>query len=156
MIGRTGAEQRPEVQRALLRVRASENACNLRDVDAIVMDNSIDCQWRLRSEYLWGREQIRAHLTRMWRGQVECRTVSELWAAQDDHVAIRFVHEFKDDSRTWFRAHGAETWELNASGQIRRRFTSVNEHIIPEHERMLRWPLGVRPDDHPAVSELGL
>jgi nuclear transport factor 2 (NTF2) superfamily protein len=156
MSGRTSVDPRPEVQRALERVRAAENACNLRDVDGIVMDNSIDCQWRSRAEFMWGREQIRSHIARKWRSEAEYRVISELWAADGDRIAIRFAFEYRDDNRAWFRAHGTESWELNASGQVRRRFTSVNEHPIQEHERLLRWPLGVRPDDHPTLSELGI
>lgn len=156
MSGRTSGGPRPETLRASQRVRASENASNARDLDSVVMDNSIDCQWRNRAEVFWGREQIRAYVARKWRREVERRVLTELWAVDGDRIALRFVAEFRDDSRAWFRAHGVENWELNPGGQIRRRFTSVNEHLIQEHERLLRWPQGVRPDDHPTLSELGI
>ena len=156
MSGRTSVDPRPDIQRALEKVRAAEDASNAHDVESIVMQNSIDCQWRNRAEFLWGREQIRAYITRKWRREIERRVITELWAADGDRIALRFVAEFRDDNRAWFRAHGGENWELNSSGQIRRRFTSVNEHLIQEHERVLRWPLGVRPDDHPTLSELSL
>ena len=156
MSGRPSGDPRPQIQRVLERVRIGEDATNTQDLEGVVMHNSIDCQWRSRTEFVWGREQIRASIARKWRRELERRVITELWAADGDRIAIRFVVEFRDDNRAWFRAHGSENWELNASGQIRRRFTSVNEHVIQEHERLLRWPAGVRPDDHPTLSELGL
>jgi nuclear transport factor 2 (NTF2) superfamily protein len=36
------------------------------------------------------------------------------------------------------------------------RIASINERPIAETDRLLRWPLGRRPDDHPDLSELGL
>jgi len=156
MSGKTRADPRPDVQRALEKVLAAEHASNSRDVEAIVMQNSIDCQWRNRAEFLWGREQIRACIERQWRGQTERRVITELWSADGDRIALRFVAEFRNDSGVWCRAHGGETWELNSGGQVRRRFTSVNEHLIQEHERLLRWRLGPRPTDHPTLSELSL
>lgn len=156
MSGRPSVDPRPEIQRALERVRVGEDATNIQDLEGVVMGNSIDCQWRSRTEFVWGREQIRAAIARKWRRELDRRVITELWAADGDRIAIRFVVEFRDDNRVWFRAHGSENWELNVSGQIRRRFTSVNEHVIHEHERLLRWPDGARPEDHPTLSELGL
>jgi hypothetical protein len=39
---------------------------------------------------------------------------------------------------------------------MRRRLASINDLPIAETERLLRWPLGPRPADHPALSQLGL
>jgi hypothetical protein len=39
---------------------------------------------------------------------------------------------------------------------MRRREASINDLPIDERERLFRWPLGRRPDDHPGLSELGL
>ncbi len=36
------------------------------------------------------------------------------------------------------------------------RHASINEVHIAEYERLLRWPTGRRPDDHPGLTELGL
>lgn len=155
MRGTKTGDLRPEVQRALEMVRTAEDICNLRDLDAVVMSNSIDCQWRSRDLFLWGREQIRSALTSLWRPQIERRLIAELWAADGDRMAIRFVSEFRDCGGVWFRAHGCEAWQLDSSGLIRRRFTNSNEHAIDEHERMLRWPAGTRPGEHPELSELG-
>jgi hypothetical protein len=37
-----------------------------------------------------------------------------------------------------------------------RRFASINDLPLREAERLMRWPLGRRPDDHPGLSEIGL
>ena len=140
----------------LERVRAAEDAWNRRDLDAVVLSSSIDCQWRCRADFLWGREQIRQFLTRKWRREIDLRMISELWAWNGGRVAIRFSTEFRDDSGTWFRTYGNENWECDHAGLVRRRLSSANANPIEEHERKLRWPLGHRPVDHSSLSELGL
>lgn len=39
---------------------------------------------------------------------------------------------------------------------MRRREASINDVAIGEADRLFRWPLGVRPADHPGMTELGL
>jgi uncharacterized protein len=36
------------------------------------------------------------------------------------------------------------------------RHASINDLPIREADRLYRWPLGRRPDDHPGLSDLGL
>lgn len=137
-------------------VHAIENAWNIRDLDTVVLGNSIDCQWRYRTDFLWGREQVRAYLSRKWSRENDLRVLYEPWAFGQLRLAVRFVCEFRDDSGTWFRTYGNENCECDEGGLVRRRFTAANEHIIKEHERALRWPIGIRPADHPGLSELGV
>lgn len=140
----------------LNRVRAAEDAWNQRNADAVVLSSSIDCQWRYRDDFLWGREQIRQFVARKWRREIELRVINELWAWDGGRIAIRFSSEFRDDSGTWFRTYGNENWECDDTGLVRRRLSSVNAHPIDQHELKLRWPLGPRPIDYPSLSELGL
>ncbi|MDQ2082948.1 DUF1348 family protein [Xanthobacteraceae bacterium Astr-EGSB] len=138
------------------RVRAAEDAWNTREIDAVVRSSTIDCQWRIRTDFLWGREQIRAFIARKWRRELELRMVQELWAWTGHKIAIRISSEFCTDSGTWFRAYGNENWECNEAGLVHRRLSCINEHPIEEHERVLRWPAGPRPAGYPTLSELGL
>jgi nuclear transport factor 2 (NTF2) superfamily protein len=69
---------------------------------------------------------------------------------------VRFAYEWHDDSGSWFRSYGNENWEFTDEGLMRRRFASINDLPIAEAQRKFHWPLGRRPDDHPALSELGL
>jgi nuclear transport factor 2 (NTF2) superfamily protein len=39
---------------------------------------------------------------------------------------------------------------------MRVRHASINDRPIRDEDRLYRWPLGRRPDDHPGLSELGL
>jgi len=41
-------------------------------------------------------------------------------------------------------------------GLMQLRFASINDKPIPAAERLMHWPLGRRPDDHPGLSALGL
>lgn len=137
-------------------VRAAEDAWNRRDIDAVVLSHRIDCHWRAGTEFLWGREQVRAFLDRKRRREIDSRVIHQLWAFSDVRLAVRTVCEFRTDSGTWFRGYGDESWEYDVSGLLGRRFSSVNEHPIGEHERLLRWPTGARPVDGPSLEDLGL
>jgi nuclear transport factor 2 (NTF2) superfamily protein len=39
---------------------------------------------------------------------------------------------------------------------MRLRIASINDAPIEESDRKYFWPLGRRPDNHPALSDLGL
>ena len=136
-------------------VHDAENAWNMRDLDAIVFSNTIDCHWRNRIDFLWGREQIRAYVQRQARREIDARVLLEGWAEEVGRLSLRFAREFRDDSGIWFRVYGGEELELDAAGFVKRRLTAANEHPIEAHERALRWPTGPRPTDHPTLTELG-
>lgn len=138
-----------------LHVRDAEYAWNTRNLDAIVLGNTIDCLWRDRVNFLWGREQIRAQVQRQARREIDGRVLMEGWAETEERISFRFAREFKDDSGTWYRAYGSEALQLDPSGLVKRRLTAANEHVIKEFERTLRWPAGPRPADHPSLTELG-
>ena len=92
--------------------------------------------------------------------QVEPRTRLSadqgVWAFHDNRIAVRFAYEWRDDSGSWFRAYGNENWEFDEDGLMRARHASINDLPIREQDRLYRWPLGRRPDDHPGLSALGL
>ena len=115
-----------------------------------------DSQWRNRSEFVSGRAEIVAFLTRKWDKELDYRLVKELWIASGDKIAVRFAYEWHDDAGNWFRSYGNENWEFTDSGLMKRRIASINDLPITESERRYHWPLGRRPDDHPGLSELGL
>jgi len=141
---------------ARTKVRLAEDAWNSREPERVSLAYTPDSQWRNRAEMFRGRERIVEFLARKWARELDYRLVKELWAHDDNRIAVRFAYEYRDDSGTWFRAHGNENWEFDADGLMRRRIASINEHPIAEGDRLLRWPSGPRPEDHPGLSELGL
>jgi nuclear transport factor 2 (NTF2) superfamily protein len=94
-------------------------------------------------------------LTRKWSHELDYRLIKELWACQDNRIAVRFAYEWHDDSGNWFRSYGNENWEFDGDGLMRRRIASINDLPITESERKYRWALGRRPDNHPSLSDLG-
>ena len=109
-----------------------------------------------RSEFVTGREEIVAFLTREWRRELEYRLIKEMWAFDGNRIAVRFAYESRDDSGNWFRSYGNENWEFDESGLMRRRHASINDLAITESERLFHWPQGRRPDGHPGLGDLGL
>lgn len=142
-------------QSAAQKVRIAEDAWNTRDPHRVSLAYTPDSVWRNRSEFLAGREAIVRFLTRKWHQELDYRLIKELWAYQGNRIAVRFAHEWHDDSPNWFRSYGNENWEFDERGFMRRRFTSINELPIKESERKYHWALGQRPDDYPSLSDLG-
>ena len=141
---------------AARKVRAAEDAWNSRDPARVALAYSEDSRWRNRSEFLRGRAEIVAFLTRKWTRELDYRLVKELWATAGDRIAVRFAYEWHDAHGQWFRSYGNENWEFDADGSMRLRLASINDLPIDETERLFRWPLGPRPADHPGLTQLGL
>jgi uncharacterized protein len=141
---------------AAQKIRLAEDAWNSRDPQRVALAYTPDSLWRNRSEFLRGREEIVAFLTRKWNRELDYRLIKELWAFRENRIAVRFAYEWHDDSGNWFRSYGNELWEFDERGLMRRRVASINDAPIAEADRKYRWPLGRRPDDHPSLSDLGL
>lgn len=134
----------------------AEDAWNTRDPVRVSLAYTEDSKWRNRAEFFSGRAAIGEFLTRKWARELDYRLIKEVWANSDNRIAVRFAYEFRDDSNNWFRAHGNEQWEFDANGLMRRREASINDVPIKAAERKFHWPLGIRPAEHPGLSELGL
>jgi nuclear transport factor 2 (NTF2) superfamily protein len=140
---------------AIQKVRAAEDGWNSRDPERVARAYSMQSRWRNRAEFIVGREEIVAFLRRKWDRELDYRLIKELWAFQDDRIAVRFAYEWHDDAGNWFRSFGNENWQFDAQGLMTARHASINDVPIREHERKFRWPLGRRPDDHPGLSSFG-
>lgn len=141
---------------AVQKVRMAEDAWNTREPEKVSLAYTIDSVWRNRSEFLSGRGAIVEFLRRKWEKELEYRLIKELWAFHEARIAVRFAYEWHDNSGNWLRSYGNENWEFDGSGLMRRRIASINDLAIQESERKFHWPPGRRPDDHPALSDLGL
>ena len=141
---------------AAQKVRGAEDAWNLRDPERVSLAYTVDSRWRNRAEFPVGRAQIVEFLTRKWKRELDYRLIKELWAFDDNRIAVRFAYEYRDDSGQWYRAYGNENWEFDAHGLMAVRHASINDLQITESDRKYHWPLGQRPKDHPGLSDLGL
>ncbi len=141
---------------ALQKVRMAEDGWNSRNPEKVSMAYTIDSLWRNRSEFIRGRDEIIAFLTRKWKRELDYRLIKELWAFEGSRIAVRFAYEWRDDSGHWFRSYGNENWEFAPNGLMARRLASINDLPIREEERKFRWPQGPRPLDHPGLDGLGL
>ncbi len=141
---------------AIQKVRRAEDGWNTRDPQKVALAYTVDSRWRNRSEFVTGREEIVRFLTRKWTKELDYRLIKELWAFDGARIAVRFAYEWHDDAGNWFRSYGNENWEFDAEGLMHHRYACINDLPIKEAERLYRWPLGRRPEDHPGLSELGL
>jgi uncharacterized protein len=141
---------------AAQKVRMAEDAWNGRNPSAVSLAYTEDSRWRNRAEFIQGRADIVAFLTRKWNRELDYRLIKELWAFTGNRIAVRFAYEWRDDSGQYFRSYGNENWEFDDQGLMRWRIASINDLPIAASERKYRWPLGRRPDDHPGLNALGL
>ena len=141
---------------AMQKVRLAEDAWNTRDPAKIALAYTIDSRWRNRSEFISGRGEIVAFLSRKWAKELDYRLIKEMWAFTGNRIAVRFAYEWHDDSGHWYRSYGNENWEFNDDGLMASRFASINDVPISELDRKYHWSLGRRPEDHQDLSELGL
>ncbi|MGJ4959196.1 DUF1348 family protein [Bradyrhizobium sp. HKCCYLRH2015] len=144
------------LQTATQKVRMAEDGWNSRDPERVSLVYTPDSRWRNRAEFITGRAEIVAFLTRKWAKELDYRLIKEIWAHSDDRIAVRFAYEWHDDSGNWFRSYGNENWEFDAQGLMQRRYACINDLPIKAADRKFHWPLGRRPDDHPGLTELGL
>ncbi len=138
------------------KARLAEDAWNSRDPENVSLAYTEDSLWRNRAEFIRGRAEIVAFLTRKWARELDYRLIKEVWTHAENRIAVRFSYEWRDDAGSWFRAYGNENWEFTPEGLMARRIASINDHPIAEADRLFHWPLGRRPEDHPGLTELGL
>jgi nuclear transport factor 2 (NTF2) superfamily protein len=141
---------------AIQKVRLAEDAWNSREPERVALAYTVDSRWRNRAEFVNGRREIVAFLTRKWARELDYRLIKELWIFEGHRLAVRFAYEWHDDSGHWYRSYGNENWEFDADGLTARRLASINDVPIAEADRKFHWPLGRRPDGHTELGALGL
>ena len=122
---------------AARKVQLAEDLWNTRDPERVAAAYTEDCQWRNRTEFLQGRQEIVEFLRRKWNRELDYKLKKELWGFRENRMAVKFVYEWHDDSGHWFRSYGNELWEFSDSGLMRRREASINDMPIREDERTL-------------------
>ena len=135
------------------KVQAAEDAWNSRDPLRVAGAYTADSLWRNRSEFVRGRDEIVAFLTRKWEREQDYALRKSLWAFTDDHIAVRFQYEWHDDTGKWWRSYGNENWEFDADGYMRRREASINDVAITEADRRILGPRSPEDRDQPLPLE---
>ncbi|MEW9306613.1 DUF1348 family protein [Labrys neptuniae] len=142
---------------AIQKIRAAEDGWNSCNPERVSLAYTPDSRWRNRSEFLKGRPEIIAFLTRKWQREQDYRLIKELWAYGDNRIGVRFAYEWHDADGNWFRSYGNENWEFDENGLMAVRHASINDVPITESERKFHWDRSApRPADHPGLSDLGL
>jgi nuclear transport factor 2 (NTF2) superfamily protein len=158
----TAIEERPPFppftkETAIRKIRAAEDGWNSCNPEKVALAYTIDSRWRNRSEFINGRQEIVAFLTRKWAKELDYRLIKELWCFDNNRIAVRFAYEWHDDSGNWFRSYGNENWQFNQHGLMEVRHASINDLPIEDSERKYHWERRKpRPADHPTLSDLGL
>lgn len=119
------------------KIQFAEDAWNSQDPVRISMAYTMDSEWRNRANFIRGREEIQSFLKNKWENELEYKLKKEYWAHTGNRIAVRFEYEYRNRSGQWFRAYGNENWEFDAFGLMRKRFASINDLPIKEHERYL-------------------
>lgn len=122
---------------ATQKVQLAEDAWNSKDPERVALAYTIDTEWRNRSQFVNGREEVVQFLSTKWQKELDYKLKKELWAFTDNRIAVRFEYEYRNEAGEWFRAYGNENWEFNEHGLMQRRFASINDLAIQESDRRL-------------------
>jgi len=123
------------MESALQKVHLAEEAWNSRDSERIASAYTLDTEWRNRTEFVNGREEVIAFLNRKWKKELHYTLKKELWGFRENRMAVRFEYEYQDLQGQWWRAYGNENWEFDENGLMRRRYASINDLAIDEQDR---------------------
>jgi hypothetical protein len=122
---------------ATQKVQLAEDAWNSQDPHRIALAYTIDTEWRNRSAFINGRDEVIKFLTEKWKKELSYKLKKELWAFTENKIAVRFEYEYHDHTGQWFRAYGNENWEFDENGLMKKRFASINDLAINESDRWL-------------------
>jgi nuclear transport factor 2 (NTF2) superfamily protein len=125
------------LETAIEKVQLAEDAWNSQDPVRVSLAYTKNTEWRNRSAFVNGREEVVKFLSGKWEKELNYKLKKELWAFTDNRIAVRFEYEYCDVSGQWFRAYGNENWEFDENGLMQRRFASINDLAIQEDERRL-------------------
>lgn len=125
------------IETALEKVQKAEDAWNSKDPVKVAQAYTIDSEWRNRTQFINGREEIVEFLTQKWEKEKNYKLKKELWGFRENRIAVKFEYEFQDVENQWYRAYGNELWEFDENGLMQKRFASINDLMIDEKDRTL-------------------
>jgi nuclear transport factor 2 (NTF2) superfamily protein len=126
------------LETARQKVQAAQDAWNTRDPEKVCLAYTLDTEWRNRTEFINGREEVKRFLERKWKKELNYRLRKELWGFRENRMAVSFEYEWHDQSGQWFRSYGNELWEFAGNGLMARRYASINDLAIDGNDRKFR------------------
>ncbi|CAG2533970.1 hypothetical protein MAR621_03723 [Maribacter dokdonensis] len=119
------------------KVQLAEDAWNSKDPIKVSMAYTVDTEWRNRSQFINGRNEVQQFLEHKWTNEQNYKLKKELWSYHDNRIAVRFEYEYQNQEGQWYRAYGNENWEFDENGLMQKRYASINDLTIKENERTL-------------------
>ncbi|RNL87261.1 nuclear transport factor 2 family protein [Sinomicrobium pectinilyticum] len=119
------------------KVQLAEDAWNSKDPARVALAYTADSEWRNRAQFINGRDEIIGFLTEKWEKEKHYKLKKELWAFNENRIAVRFEYEYEDVNGQWFRAYGNELWEFDKNGLMQKRYASINDLPIRKADRRL-------------------
>lgn len=126
------------MEKALEKVQIAEDAWNTKDPEKICLAYTIDTEWRNRTDFINGREEVKQFLKQKWEKELNYKLKKELWGFRENRMAVRFEYEWHNQAGQWFRSYGNELWEFDENGLMQKRFASINDLAIEEKDRKLK------------------
>ena len=138
-----------DLDSAIVKVQAAEDAWNTRDPHRVSLAYTEDSAWRNRDQFITGRAEIVEFLTGKWEHELDYVLRKSLWGFRGNRMAVRFQYEWHDAAGQWYRSYGNELWEFDEDGYMMRREASINDVPIDESQRRI---FGPRPEQERGQS----
>ncbi|KAL0572317.1 hypothetical protein V5O48_009639 [Marasmius crinis-equi] len=126
---------------ALKKVKVAQDVWNTRTPSKVAMAYTPNTIWRNRDKFLSGREEVTQFLEEKWRREHGYMLRKDLFAFQDNKIAVQFFYEWNtqpDLKGQWHRCYGLEDWTYEESGLMRKRMMSGNDVVISDAERWFK------------------
>ncbi|EIN03485.1 DUF1348-domain-containing protein [Punctularia strigosozonata HHB-11173 SS5] len=124
------------------KVKAAQALWNTKDPARVAQAYTEETIWRNRADFLKGRKEVEAWLTKKWEKELGYRLRKELFTFSDDKIAVQFFYEWyentPDGGKQWYRTYGLEDWTFAADGRMRKRMMSGNDVKITDEERWFK------------------
>ena len=125
---------------AAQKVQAAEDAWNTRDPGAGALAYTEDSVWRNRDTFLKAAPRSWSSSPQKWERELDYSLRKNLWAFDENRIAVRFQYECHDRDGQWWRSYGNELWEFDERGLMMRREASINDVRSTRRERRIRGP----------------
>ncbi|WP_418514092.1 DUF1348 family protein [Corallibacter sp.] len=119
------------------KVQMAEDAWNSKNPETVALAYTLNSEWRNRTQFINGREEIVQFLTNKWNKEKNYKLKKELWGFRNNRIAVKFEYEFQTENNQWYRAYGNELWEFDENGLMQKRYASINDLEIEEQDRIL-------------------